>query len=342
MTMNRFFVLLIAALFLLTSCNQLEPIVEEENDCLISFNLLGEITSSDTPITKSSSEDLFFVQIYRGSNPFAFGLFDDLSKIKFNLKTGTPMYRIIVCMVKNGKANPSFRYSADNNSLVPDFHDTFYYGYSYSYYYPINRIYYNSIGKLYYFSGPSTNTLYSKSATSLFLERIIIAQTNMGGIDGYPQCDDWLYGEINEYSPVGEYETLNMTLKRVGFKLKYELSGVTDGEVRVRVYNSDKTFIDNTTNNATYSSEPFFYAFHETRNAWLYSDDYMENFTLAVSWLRGIGITEDYGTKTIQLKRNCLNNIKINLGSNDQNAGMNLTVEAESTIGADNVTIPVE
>lgn len=141
---------------------------------------------------------------------------------------------------------------------------------------------------------------------------------------------------------MGEYETLNVELKRVGFQLKYEISGVTDGEVTVKVYNNSKTFIDNTTNTATYSSNPVFYAFKNAYDAWQYADDYMENFTLAVSWLRGIGITEDYGTKTIQLKRNCLNNIKINMGSNDQNAGMNLTVEAENTIGAENVTIPVQ
>lgn len=164
----------------------------------------------------------------------------------------------------------------------------------------------------------------------------------MGGNDYYPACDDWFYGEINDYSPTGEYETLNMDLKRVGFKLKYELSGVTDGEVTVKVYNDKKTFIDNTTSTATYSSEPQFYAFYEARNAWLYADDYMENMTLSVSWLRGIGVTEDYGTKTIQIKRNCLNNIKISLGSNDQSAGMNLTVESENTIGADGVTIPVQ
>ena len=170
---------------------------------------------------------------------------------------------------------------------------------------------------------------------------IVTENTQLELDNKYPTCDDWLYGE-GVCNANGSFCTVPINMKRIGFKLKYELSGVTDGEVTVKVYNSDKTFINNTTNTSTYSGNPVFFAFYDAYSAWQYADDYMENFTLSVSWLRGIGITEDYGTKTIQLKRNCLNNIKINLGSNDQSAGMNLTVEAENTIGSESVTIPVQ
>ena len=348
-TMKRVLYLLLATVCLLAGCNLIDPVVEDDSECQVSFDFVGEITTSESPITKASTDDIYIVQVYRGNDAFAAGVFDDPEKIRFNLKKGS-VYRFIVVMLKNGKVILSsvkpdsyacyrtdvnaVRLYFSNNSVLssPVFTAS-----NTGYYFPINNTYYNSVTLLEYYIRNET------SLTSANLNNFKFQNIDKGSIrTHYPGVDDWFYGEINDYSPTGEYETLNMDLKRVGFKLKYELSGVTDGEVTVKVYNDTKTFIDNTTSTATYSSDPQFYAFYEARNAWLYADDYMENMTLAVSWLRGIGVTEDYGTKTIQIKRNCLNNIKISLGSNDQSAGMNMTVEAESTIGAEAVTIPVQ
>jgi hypothetical protein len=149
----------------------------------------------------------------------------------------------------------------------------------------------------------------------------------------YPSCDGWFYGEAVDYSPTGDYETLDLNFKRVGFKLKYELSGVTDGEVTVKVYNSKRTFIENTTNTSSYVSEEQFIAFYDAQSAWEYADNYSENLTVAVSWKRGIGVTQDLGTKVIQVKRNCLNNIKITLGSDDRNGELNISAESEDSMG---------
>lgn len=380
--MKKKYILLFSICCLLVGCNQIEGAVEDDSDCLVSFNLFGEISASSIPLTKSSTDDLYLVQVYRGNDPFASGVFDNCDDIKMYLKKGSNKYRIIFSMIRNGKIILGDNYSSANNSIkVTSFAelrrntnytpigfgenvngDTFAWLQEFGPYsalastatcwLAINSLYYNSVDSYKFYSGP-TNTEYfmghrqtsadynNKSYdNSLQIKFINIQRAKINNI--YPQCDDWFYGEIIDYSPTGEYETLNLDLKRVGFKLKYELSGVTDGEVTVKVYKDTKTFINKTTNTSTYSSEPQFYAFYEARNAWLYADEYMENMTLAVSWKRGIGVTEDYGTKTIQIKRNCLNNIKIQMTSADQTAGMNLTVEAESTIGAEAVTIPVE
>lgn len=347
--MKKFYVFLFLAFvaIFLTNCNQIDPVQKsEDGDCMVSLKFGGEITVSESPITKVSSDDLYLIQVYRGGSKFAFGFFDQNS-IRLYLKKGTEKYRFVATIIKNGKnllgdkCRDTTIYAADG--VVCTINDGIqrtvsrYNNMDYYYYWDIiNSPYYNSIGILLRDGYKGIHSFNQSGAYLKYLHLAIIYGQK------YPSCDDWLYGEINDYSPTGEYETLNMDLKRVGFKLKYELSGVTDGEVTVKVYNDQKTFIDNTTSTATYSSEPQFYAFYEARNAWLYADDYMENMTLSVSWLRGIGVTEDYGTKTIQIKRNCLNNIKISLGSNDQSAGMNLTVESENSIGAEGVTIPVQ
>ena len=135
---------------------------------------------------------------------------------------------------------------------------------------------------------------------------------------------------------------MEFPLKRTGFKLKYELSGVTDGKVTVKVYNSGRTFIENTTSSKSYESDIQFIAFNDTYSAWKYADNYTENLTVAVTWVRGTGITQDLGTKTIQVKRNCLNNIRIRLSSDDSGSSIKFTTEDENSIGSAESDIAVK
>lgn len=363
--MKKFYVLLnlMSIATLLAGCNQIDSDNETRDDnCVVSLRFGGDIFVTDSPMTKVSSNDLFIVQVFSESVPFASGIFDDPNLIRINLKkVEGSKYRIVIAAIKNGKEWYYYSVSSINNSVQTGPYGTYYKGKGWqqdipntfafsivsSYpWLPLNVSQYVSFGKYKYYASETSTSFSEMSFTMSGYPGMYECFYNIGraclGKEPYPKCSDWFYGEITDYSPTGEYETLNMDLKRVGFKLKYELSGVTDGEVTVKVYNNVRAFINNTTSTPTYSSEPQFYAFYEARNAWLYADDYMENMTLAVSWKRGIGVTEDYGTKTIQIKRNCLNNIKISLGSSDQSAGMNLTVESENTIGADEITIPVQ
>ena len=370
--MRNRILLIVASLSLLTSCSQLDCTVKE-SDCLVSFSFAGDIVTSDSPLTKATTDDIYIAQVIElGSNSFfASAIYDDPTKIKFYLKKGSN-YRIIISMLKNGKTTLGDVYNTSLNCIKIPIHSLSYYvgdrnwdinNGTLSWWYSnigaigdflwlaMNREYYNSVDVCYYYGQnvypPSYLQTKSFNSNSYLIGFRFIENAALGE-DKYPQYDDWFYGEINNYSPTGEYESLSMDFKRVGFKLKYELTGVTDGEVTVKVYKENeyhnviKTFIDNTTSTSTYASDPLFFAFNDAHSAWQYADDYMENMTLSVSWLRGIGITEDYGTKTIQIKRNCLNNIKINLGNNDQSAGLSMTVESESSIGSESVTIPVE
>lgn len=333
--MKRFLFLMIFVVGLLTGCDQIDPTqMQEEEDCWVSLRPSGEITSSEAPITKASTDDLYLIQIYRGSSNFAFGILDDVEKMVFNLKKGSS-YRIIVSLIKNGKIALGDHFNNQYSYITNDNKNS-YYVYSMTYNSILNLINYNSVIII---SRKSNGDNYPEGSNNIHLSFIDKAQIRRSK---YCQCDDWLYGEITDYSPNGEFETLNVDLKRVGFKLKYELSGVTDGEVTVKIANSDKTFFQETISSATYESATNFYAFYEARNAWLYADNYSENLTVSVSWLRGIGVTQDLGSTTVQVKRNCLNNIKITLGSDDRSAGMSLSVEPESSIGSSAVTIPLE
>lgn len=380
---------IISVLGIFAACNKQEIIEQDGQDCLVTINMIGEITTSEESLTKSvpSTNDLYVVQVYNGSDPFACGVFDDMSLCKLNLKKGSA-YNFRICLVRDAKnylgedfnlinngvrTYQSIYYSSSTNPFSAPLYDiprlySSYYGKNYYYYnfitgpyymtdayrhdypiddvnsnnwyyYPINRMWYNSNGYVNYYQG-STST----SMSTHLSESFRFGQIRAGRINevSYPTCTDWFYGEVNGYTPNGQTATMDVVLRRTGFGLKYELSGVTDGEVTVKVYNDKRTFIENTTNTSSYESEEQFIAFYDTYSAWQYADDYTENMTVAVTWKRSIGVTQDLGTKVIQVRRNCLNNIKITLGSDDKDAGLSLTTEEESSMGNTSSSIPLE
>ena len=345
---------IISVLGIFAACNKQEIIEQDGQDCLVTINMIGEITTSEEGLTKSvpSTNDLYAVQVYKvlssGSQErFASGIFDDMSLCKLNLKEGSS-YSVRICMVREAKNYLGDNFSLTNNGvksynkgMVGPFYWSYTQGNSYSACHNrTNGLYYNSNGYTVYYDSSTSTSLYVYSSNDYF-ELISIRDGNINNTS-YPTCTDWFYGEVNNYTPNGETATMDIVLRRTGFGLKYELSGVTDGEVTVKVYNGTRTFIENTTNTSSYKSEEQFIAFYDTYSAWQYADNYTENMTVAVTWKRSIGVTQDLGTKVIQVKRNCLNNIKITLGSDDKNAGLSLTTEEESSMGSTSSTIPVE
>lgn len=335
--MKRIFVI-ISLLALVVACQKEELPTVEVRDCLVTINTVGEISVTEEELSRSSASfnDLYAVQVYKDGSAFAAGIFDDVSKMQLNLKTGSS-YDVRVCMIRDAKTYLSNHFSLTNNGLSTYSPQVGPFETNTGGYIPTNEFYYNSNGILYYYN--------SVDATSKTWKKTYFGFGNIREGEllntKYPTCTDWFYGEVNKYTPNGEVATMDIELKRVGFRLKYELSGVTDGEVTVKVYNNDRTFINSTTNTASYESEEQFIAFYDTYSAWLYADNYTENLTVAVVWKRGIGVTQDLGTKTIQVKRNCLNNIRIALTSDDKGAGISLNTESEDSMGETGTTIPL-
>lgn len=341
--MKRIFVI-ISLLALVVACQKEELPTVEVRDCLVTINTVGEISVTEEELSRSSASfnDLYAVQVYKDGSAFASGIFDDVSKMQLNLKTGSS-YDVRVCMIRDAKTYLSDYFSLTNNGLAPVLDEVgpFYYyksnGYS-NWYLQTNTFFYNSNNLLYFYNGVNATTTSVISSSYFELKDIREGELKK---TKYPTCTDWFYGEVNKYTPNGEVATMDIELKRVGFRLKYELSGVTDGEVTVKVGNNDRTFINSTTNTASYESEEQFIAFYDTYSAWLYADNYTENLTVTVVWKRGIGVTQDLGTKTIQVKRNCLNNIRIALTSDDKGAGISLNTESEDSMGETGTTIPL-
>lgn len=355
-SMIRFNTLLPLVLLVLgvSSCQKADIDVVEHEPMTVSLNLAGDFSVDVTqdPLTRAAStDDAYALNVYYDkegdgsvNDIYAYGLFDNVADMTITLLSNHK-YDIYCSLIRDAKTYLSDYFSLTNNglALVRDEVGPFYY-YHHNYfndrkcYLQTNRFFYNSNKLLYFYIGVNATT--TSAISSSYFESKDIREGELLKTK-YPTCTDWFYGEVNKYTPNGEVATMDIELKRVGFRLKYELSGVTDGEVTVKVYNNDRTFINSTTNTASYESEEQFIAFYDTYSAWLYADNYTENLTVAVVWKRGIGVTQDLGTKTIQVKRNCLNNIRIALTSDDKGAGISLNTESEDSMGETGTTIPL-
>ena len=82
--------LIIAAfIFSIFSCTKADIQSKDENgDCLVTINPVGEISTTDNPLTKVSTSNIYMLQVYQNDTSYAVGLFNDLSLMKVYLRKG--------------------------------------------------------------------------------------------------------------------------------------------------------------------------------------------------------------------------------------------------------------
>jgi hypothetical protein len=323
--MKKVYVIALMVAAILSGCTK-EPILESNSDgdkVLVHLNLSGEINVEEMPLTKAfSTNDLIGVQVYQGSDYYAYGLFDDVSNMNIYLHTGKT-YKFVCSVVKNGK---SLVYEATNSSVSTKS-------------IPVGAT--SSTSTVYYVSGqyllpfiakdghlcsrPLSNHFnYSSSVyfTNLQYGRL---STSLNSHLKYPQADRF-YGEVSGFTP-SDGNALSIPMKRVSFGISLSVSGITDGNVTVTIKNSDQTFHSNSgiTQDTQFGATTW--SFFDLKSAWQYADNYAENFTVGVVWNRGVGVTQNLGTKTVQFKRNAINRVNINLGTSTKSSGLAITLE---------------
>ena len=318
---------LIVAMFALCACGSDETIsgseepVKELKEYTVSLKLSGEITTSDSPLARAEtdSKDLYGVQVYRQETGktsysyFAYGLFDNVSDMKINLLEGA-MYKFRILYIKDGK------------SLVGQESQPQGSGYGS----PFKHSGYNHNSMLISIPTTCNNTYILFDSFYDELEKGL-----------YYSEGNCYYGELSDYTPTVN-GTVDIDLKHTVFGLQYEVKGITDGTVSVEIKNNSRTFFSESNITEDYTSEEKIIAFYDAYNAWLYSDNYTENLTVSLSWTRGIGVLQDLGSKTIQVKRNVMNVVRIQLGANDGSASFGITTEDDTNMSGEEVTIPLK
>lgn len=298
----------------------------------VSLALGGEVITSEQPLSRAeetSSTDLYGVQVYEEGNKYAHGLFDNVADMKINL-TKDKTYKFVVTLVKNGKN------IIDNAG-----------GYSYPF---ISYRSYRQANFMSYDYRISTVNNYFIYDSYGYKDDVL--QSGYTSLDSYsdvyyPETDRF-YGELSGYIPTVN-GTANIELKRTAFGLRYEIENLTDGSISLNVSKTftpsstsiTETFIDET--GVTESeTEGRIFTFKDVYACWQLADDYSESVTVSISWLRGIGVTVPLGSVNVQVKRNVMNVLKINLAASDGDATIGITTEDDSSMTGEGVEVPLE
>lgn len=328
--MNRI-LLAIFATIIFIGCNK-EPIFESERGDLIpvSLSVSGEVSVQESPIfTRSEnteSRDLYGVQVLQDGQPYACGLFDNISDMQVYLHSGKS-YKILCTLVKNGKdiidyysfsATPGYisyrSVGTVNNKTyqiqVVNKQEGF--SFPFALFVSTTSVY---NGRVF---GLGNSFIYSSQERLSFLSDGAVdndgSMTSNSGYIGYPNITRY-YGESDNYIAHSSGQIISIPMKHVGFGIKYTVTGVTDGSAAITIKNNDKTFFTKNDINSSFSSEEKVFQFSDVESAYAYADNYTENITVSMTWLRGVGVNQDLGSQVVQVKRNAMNYIKVALST---------------------------
>lgn len=320
----------------LASCSndEEEPeIVTTPKEYTVSLGLVGEIVDiTESPLTKATSNDLYGIQVYSypasktidrdtypkaGSGnditPYAYGLFDDISKMTVKLLEGYK-YDFVVTMVVDGKTKIShdssdsyslpFLVETNNSCLATELTNSF----TYSSFYKFRDLGKGSI-------------------------------RNADGDNTYKA--DIYYGALLDYVPQ-ENGTLAVDMKRMVFGMKFIAENLTEGTLDIKAWGYEDTHLTITYPNTECEEILFFWSYGDVYRWVEYRDSsiddyfdeegcYKQKTSFTLSWVRGDGVVVPLGVHSIDVKRNKLTTVTVKMmeGSAVNGVGVGVNLEQE-------------
>lgn len=309
-------ILFLAILAIFSSCKDLLSDDMNKEDLIeVNLSLTGDVTVKEEPLTKAfDSNDLIAIQVYQGDSPYAYGLFDDISNLKLYLHSGRS-YSIKAFMINNGK-----------NTLRPFNKNTL----SFSGYYTDDSwecfivttrsdwaFSYNHL------KDGRSGIASIKPFSGIYYE--VMDVTNEFSYTWWYRFDmpnkvfrpitDSYYGEFSVDNISGDDNSLSIEMKHLVYVIQCNVTGVTDGTASITIKKDNNVLLNKTDISGEYHSDDLLFSCSSLYDAWQYSDNYTENVTVSMTWLRGVGVLQDLGSQVVQVKRNSKNVINVSLST---------------------------
>lgn len=284
-----------------------EPAPVKEH--IVSFGFYGEITDiTESPLSRAATDDLYGIQVYstlaNGAEykPYAYGLFDDKTKMNIKLLEGYK-YRFISTMIVDGK-----------NKLY----------HSPGFLLPINVE-----------GGRSTlnnNFTYSTSS-GMYMMDSGAATMSDGSSYNIPKLDRY-FGETTEYIP-SENKSISINMRRVSFGIKVILENFNEGKSMIAMKGAPAISIQYP---EIEINELFTFGGRYSTGIWT-EDDYTETIPLSVSWEKVDGSVVPLVSQDITFKRNKLTTITVKVKDNSVDNMVDITQDNTVMGQGDNITI---
>lgn len=308
-----------------TSCSSnddVEPDAPQKpKEYVVSLGFTGEISVSESPLSRASGNDLYGIQVYSCPNvdgattytKYAYGLFDDTSLMKIKLFEGYK-YMFRATMIVDGKDKID-RYSGkDGENYEEPFVDA-----KAGYTTKSNDFNYSTEEALVGFNCGITS-----SSTSL----------KIGGTYTRPNTDRY-YGEISDYVPM-KNGNLTIDMKRVVLGAKFIADTFTEGTLNIAMEGApSKTITYIETNDEIYSQD--IYTLSNLLKAYTI-EDYSETIPTTITWTKADGVVVPLGTHDITFKRNVLTTVTIKVADVTTENGIGFELET-TEMGAEDITI---
>ena len=290
-----------------SSNDDVEPDAPQKpKEYIVSLGFTGEISISESPLSRASGNDLYGIQVYSCPNvdgattytKYAYGLFDDTSEMTIKLLEGYK-YKFIATMVADGKNKISHATETDIY-LAP-----FKINGSTSEYTKITNSF--KITNIEYFYGLDSGSTGSQLGHAAGFERY------------YGSCD----------YIVDDSKSVSIDMKKAVFGAKFIAEGLTEGVLTVKMYRTRDILI--THPEASYEN---IFTFDKLSS----TDNYSEKINTVISWTKADGVVVPLGTHNITFKRNVLTTVTIKVADVTTENGIGFELET-TQMGAENITI---
>ena len=288
--------------------NPEEPDVNgEPKEYVVSLGMVGEIEISESPLLgRATPNDLYGIQVYSKTatteyTPYAYGLFDDKSKMTIKLLEGYS-YKFETTMVIDGK---------------------------------------NIIGtyKPNTFSNPFDcelqNVFIFDNEKSLSVLELGHSYLTYVGYYSHPNCDRF-HGKILNYTPT-ENGNVEIAMKRVVFGVKFIAEGLTEGKLKINIKEAPELNI--TYGKETEIEDIFTFSHNYPYEGDWTADDYSETIPVSISWEKADGAIVPLINQDITFKRKTLSTITIKVKDTSINNGVDINQEAGDLILGEDITL---
>ena len=350
---------------------------EQPEYVTVSFAMKGEVTVDERPLSRAAgketeSRDLYGINIYYDkeqdgviNDPYGYGLFDNVDDMVASLLTGYK-YKFVCTLVKEGKDKLNYDYVRYSSSYSQS---SDYRGYGYPFCKSKQNYKENTYQYDYWdlvFSYILSSALVEKANINKFVLGDGFHLTGLGQgythdkyynyiyrydstskwddyISAYPPTDRY-YGETTDYLPKdGGVVTIDM--KRCAFGVQFVVTGVSDGAFSLSVIDSENIEVlskGSITSDTTLDEE--IHVFRNVYGCWqnaMSTDDYSQDFTINMTWVRGNNVTQTLDPLKITFKRNVMTTVNINLNGGDKDNRFDLKIE-DGEMGTENKDFDID
>lgn len=322
--------LTIISSLVITACSNNIDVPEnnkEQDFYTIQLGMGGELDVTYEPLSRVASDDVYGIQVYSTPNKeddqdygwtaYAYGLFDDAESISIKLLKGYK-YKFVATMIKNARNI----LGNTNNYFDKPFNIGIHQG-----------------GGGFFLENLLLNNSFTYGTTTFWHElqsgESSLKKSSNGQYSFEHPNTDRFYGEYINFVP-NQDEDVSIPMKRVSFGASFVAVNTISktGKLDIQLTDAPKLEIDFTAGELDQFWTKDIFTYCNIKEAYD-SDDYSENISVTINWIKDDGAIIPLGTHSITYKRNKNTIVTIYIKNISSDNSIGFTIDNKETLDID-------